>query len=236
MRTRRHWALWFVPIALTLAGVAGAGERGSPRYLPSGAVEARALLPPPPAVGSADLATQMAIVLWLQRTRTPEQIAFAREPLNLGRFAPLLGDALLAVDGRALAALLDDVIDEVRADYDRAKGAFDLPRPGEVNPEVESVVETRPVAAYPSGHAIRATVYARLLGEVFPARRDALAELGRQIGYGRVVAGVHYPIDVVAGQRLGRAYAEAIAQQTAFRDALRRIRGEPPRGGPARPR
>jgi acid phosphatase (class A) len=89
---------------------------------------------------------------------------------------------------------------------------------------VHPVGEARPVAAYPSGHAIRATVYARLLAENFPEHREALLELGRQIGYGRVMAGAHFPIDVLAGQTLGEAYADTIAKQETFLEAVARIR------------
>jgi acid phosphatase (class A) len=41
--------------------------------------------------------------------------------------------------------------------------------------------------------------YSRLISEIFPDRRQALMDLANQIGYGRVIAGVHYPMDVLAG-------------------------------------
>jgi acid phosphatase (class A) len=170
----------------------------------------------------------MAVVLWLQRTRTPAQVAFVQKALDLKRFAPLLGEALITVDGIELKRTVDAAIDEVRADYDALKGKFDLPRPFEVNDAIHPVTEVRPVAAYPSGHAIRAIVYARLLAEIFPDRQEALMDLARQIGYGRVTAGVHYPMDVLAGQKLGNAYADEIVSQSAFEEAVERIRGHRP--------
>ena len=94
------------------------------------------------------------------------------------------------------------------------------------------VADARPVAAYPSGHAIRAIVYARVLAEIFPDHKDALMELAQQIGYGRVIGGVHFPMDVLAGQKLGQAYADVIVEQPAFEQAVERIRGRqlPSRG------
>lgn len=83
-------------------------------YLRAGSVDGQALLGPPPAADSSAHDTQMAIVLWLQRTRTPEQIAFVQKDLDLERFAPLLATELVAVDGIARNAMLDAVIDEVR--------------------------------------------------------------------------------------------------------------------------
>ena len=92
----------------------------------------------------------------------------------------------------------------------------------------------RAVAACASGHAIGAIVYARVLAEIFPDQKDALMELARQIGYGRVVGGVHFPMDVLAGEKLGQAYADVIVKQPAFTQAIERIRGrQPPSRGTA---
>ncbi len=213
-------------LALAFAVPTQALDPEAQLYLPAGSVDVGALIEPPPKLDSAKLREQMTVVLWLQRTRTPAQIAFVRKTLNLKRFAPILSELLVYADGIELKNTLDGVISEVRADYDALKGKFDLPRPFQVNEAVQPVGDARPVAAYPSGHAIRATVYARLLGEIFPDQKEALIELAQQIGYGRVIAGLHFPIDVTAGQKLGHAYADVIVKQAAFKEAVERIRGE----------
>lgn len=213
-----------VVIAVTLAALLHTLEAKSRQFLPAGSVDVAALVPPPPAKDSAGFKEQMAVVLWLQRTRTPAQVEFVRKDLDVGRFTPLLGDALLKVDGIKLKQTIDSVIDEVRADYDAIKAKYDVPRPFVENKDVKPVTEPRPVASYPSGHAIRAVIYARLLAEVFPSRKEALMELARQVGYGRVIAGVHYPMDIVTGQRLGNAFADVIVKQRAFADAVESIR------------
>ncbi|MEM7023633.1 MAG: phosphatase PAP2 family protein [Pseudomonadota bacterium] len=195
-----------------------------PLYLPAGSVDSQNLIPQPPSVGSPAFEQQMTVVLWLQRTRTPEQVAFVQKPLNLARFAPLIAEDLIDVDGTVLSQTLEAVLGEVLKDYDKVKATYDQPRPFLVNDAVHPATEPRPVASYPSGHAIRATVYARLLSEIFPDQQDALTDLAQQIGYGRVIAGVHYPVDVVEGQRLGNAYADVILEQPAFKEALARIR------------
>jgi len=48
-------------------------------------------------------------------------------------------------------------------------------------------------------------------------------DLAIRIGYGRVIAGVHYPDDIVSDQKLGQAYADVIVEQPAFKDAVKRI-------------
>lgn len=216
---------------LAVAGPLHASEPDSTRLLPTGSVDALKLIKPPPAVGSTAFHEQMTVVLWLQRTRTPEQIAFVQKTLDLERFAPLVSAGLLGVDGIELKQVIDSAIDEVRADYDSLKAEYHLPRPFQVDDAVHPVTDPRPVASYPSGHAIRSIVYARLLAEVFPDKKSSLLELAHQIGYGRVIAGVHYPIDIVAGQTLGHAYADVIAEQPAFKAAVERVFG---RTSPAR--
>lgn len=213
-------------LALAVLAPVHAQETQAPVYLPAGSVDGEALIGPPAERGSAAYQEQMSIVLWLQRTRTPQQVAFVRKDLDLARFAPLIAEGLIAIDGIELTQTLDDVIDQVRTDYDAVKAVYGEPRPFQANTAVRPATDARPVASYPSGHAIRATVYARLLGEIFPDRKDALMELAEQVGYGRVIAGVHFPMDVLAGQKLGNAYADVIAAQPAFKDAVKRIRGQ----------
>lgn len=195
-------------------------------FLAVGSVDAKNLIPAPPKVGSQAFEEQMAIVLWLQHTRTPEDVRFVEMTLNVERSAPILGADLFDVDATALKQLIDAVIDEVRQDYDALKAVYDLPRPFVVSAEVKPVGDARPVAAYPSGHAIRAIVYARLLAYVFPDSEDALMDLAHRIGYGRVVAGLHYPVDVTSGQILGTAYADAIIANDVFKGAVARLRSE----------
>ena len=207
-----------------LVGPAQAEQAQTNTYLPAGSVDAKSLIAAPPKIGSPAFKEQMTVVLWLQKTRTPEEARFVEMTLNVERFAPILGAKLFEVDAAALKRLIDAVIDEVRRDYDALKSAYDLPRPFQVSPEVKPVGDARPVASYPSGHAIRAIVYARLLAAVFPDSKAALMDLARRIGYGRVVAGVHYPVDITSGQTLGTAYADAVVANEAFKLAVAKLR------------
>lgn len=215
-------------ILILIFGVlpASSQESGSNTYLPEGSVNGVELIGPPAEQGSPEFKTEMAIVLWLQKTRTPEQELFVQTNLNLARFAPIIGAELLKIDGIELRDTLATIINEVRTDYDAVKATYDLPRPFVVNDQVKPATDARPVGSYPSGHATRATVYARILSEIFPDKKEELTELALQIGYGRVIAGVHYPMDVLAGQKLGNAYADVIVEQQAFREAKARIQGE----------
>nr|WP_319387397.1 phosphatase PAP2 family protein [uncultured Roseibium sp.] len=196
----------------------------SSQLLPPASVDAHGLIMEPPALGTPRFHEELSTVLWLQETRTQEQAEFVETTLNTERFAPVIGDSIFEVNGPALKTVIDNAIDAVRADYDAVKGVYDYPRPFEISSAVEPLGDARPVASYPSGHSIRAVVYARLLAEVFPEKADELADLATRIGHGRVVAGVHYPMDVSEGQKLGHAYADAIIAGPAFQDAIANVR------------
>ena len=221
---KRLLILAFLIFVLT-SGAVRAQQEQSNTYLPKGSVDGVALIGPPAEIDSAEFNTQMAIVLWLQKTRTPGQVEFVSKPLNLARFTPIIDAELLKVDGKELRSTLASIIEQVRNDYDQVKAHYNLSRPFSVNDEFKPVSDARPVGSYPSGHATRATVYARILSEIFPDKKDELTELGLQIGYGRVIAGVHYPMDVTSGQKLGNAYADVIIKQDSFKEALLRIQG-----------
>ena len=218
----------FLLILFLFAAIsAEAQDSKIPKYLPEGKVDGAALIGPPPAVGSPEFQTQMTIVMWLQTTRTPEQVAFVKTALNLNRFAPIIGDELFDVDGVVLRQTMAEIIKEVKNDYDPLKTNYDIPRPFVANENIKpSMAEVNTVGSYPSGHATRAVVYARILGEVFPDKKDELMDLALQIGYGRAIAGVHYPMDVISGQKLGNAYADVIIEGPTFKEALIKIKGE----------
>lgn len=192
--------------------------------LPAASVDSTGMIKDPPALGTPKFHEEMSTVLWLQETRTPQQTKFVETTLDLERFAPIVGGAIFEVDGPALKVLIDNAIDEVRADYDAVKGIYDYPRPFEISSAVEPLGDARPVASYPSGHSIRAVVYARLLAEIFPEKSNELMDLATRIGHGRVVAGVHYPMDVSEGQKLGHAYADAIVAGPVFQQTASQIR------------
>ncbi|MEM9684090.1 MAG: phosphatase PAP2 family protein [Pseudomonadota bacterium] len=204
-----------IVFSVLLIPIANAHHHEAPTYVPAGSVNAEQLIGPPPPDGSEAFKEGMAVVLWLQRTRTPEQVAFVEKPVNAERFAPILGKDLFKVNGRALKKLLHDATHQARADYDRLKAVYDQKRPAEVSDKVKPVGTHHTATAYPSGHTIRAILYARLLAAVFPQHETALLDLAKRIAYGRVIAGQHYPIDITAGLTLGHAYADVILKQPA---------------------
>jgi membrane-associated phospholipid phosphatase len=73
---------------------------------------------------------------------------------------------------------------------------------------------------------MRGALWAVILVKFTPSLEEQLLARGAQIGRDRVIAGVHFPTDVAAGQKLGVAIARQIMATSAFRRDLRRAKAE----------
>ena len=84
------------------------------------------------------------------------------------------------------------------------KDKFDRKRPIEVDKTLDtSPSKTNKTPSYPSGHAAQSRIVARYVAGKFPEHEANLIEAGNECGYGRVLAGFHYPSDYEAGNLLG---------------------------------
>ena len=95
----------------------------------------------------------------------------------------------------------------------RFKQVLGVWRPQDLSPQVQPIITTPGHGSFPMGHSAQSFVIAETLKrllELDPS--DVLVQqLDRQahrIGVNRVVAGVHFPVDLIAGQVLGMALAE----------------------------
>ncbi len=197
------------------------------RYLAEGAIDVVALLPPPVALGSPEELTEMATVLALQAQRSAEDVAriHDEDATSLATFSDAVGPWFTSSRLPRLAALVQVIHGECRPFIHAGKAHFAHPRPPAVDPRVAPLVNEGE-ASYPSGHATRGMADALILAELVPEARQALLDRGQRIGFDRVVAGVHFPSDVLAGRILGQAVARALLADGAFRTALMALRDE----------
>ena len=167
-----------------------------------------------PPAGSEAQVGDTAILLWLQRTRTPEDILRAQGEVNArpGLFSGVVGADLDSSRFPLTRALLEAAATDLRGPMTLLKRHFARPRPYAEDPRIKPAVRLEPSFAYPSGHSAWGVVTAAILAELEPARRDLILARGREVGNDRVLAGVHHPSDVVAGQLMGQVLAAAWLQ------------------------
>lgn len=193
------------------------------------------LLPAPPAPDSLAAEVDLQALLQVQAWRTPEQVAWAKrvERDNVFYHADVLGSWFAAERLPATAAFFRRLADDMRLLDGAAKKPFLRPRPSAVDPRVRPCVDLPSSTSYPSGSSLQAFVWAELLAEALPAQRAALLDRASRAAWGRVIGGVHFPSDVIAGRRLAEAYLAAARQHPAFADAFAAVRAELSAAAPA---
>jgi len=178
----------------------------------------RAVVGSPPPQGSSAERDDLAVLNWLQRYRTPEQVASAwllldRNPLMFSRALGLdMGKSTPAIT-KGLSPLLA-LVDRATSDF---KNTFRRPRPYVSHPQLKPCLPPESGFSFPSGHATWYAAAAELLSALVPERLERLQQVGNHGGAARTMCGVHYPSDVEAGLRLGRAAAAQILASPEWR-------------------
>ncbi|WP_266157670.1 phosphatase PAP2 family protein [Dyella silvatica] len=225
LTTCRYVPAFSHTLSLALALCFSAGAHATDAYLsPAQLHGVLAVLPPPSAPGSAEDLADRAMTDRAFATRPAADIAKAtqEEKFDAFAFAPLIGPGFQAEKLPHVAALFKEAELETKDAVDTSKNAWKRLRPC----PPESACSRNPEQAkkksfgYPSGHSSRATVDALLLAQLFPQDADALLQQSRDIGWRRVVKGVHTPEDIYAGRVFGQALVSAMLTSPAMQHDL----------------
>jgi membrane-associated phospholipid phosphatase len=197
-------------------------------YLAPDSVDLKTYLSGPPAPGSAQDKADIQAVLALQKSRTAFQLGRIRSEVDLSpvAFDTVLGTGFNATNFPLTFALLYNATLDASAISSAAKKLWNRPRPPLQDPAIHPAVPVPPTPSYPSGHAMRGALWAIILTKLAPNLHDQLLPRGAQIGRDRIIAGVHFPTDVAAGQQLGIAIAHRMFKSLAFQRDLARAKAE----------
>jgi acid phosphatase (class A) len=189
-----------------------------------------ALVPPPPAPGSAALALDEDANRKALALRGTPRFAQATEDANLlfpraaGTFSCALNAPVTEADTPHLYVLLRRVLADAGASTGRAKKQYQRSRPFLVNKEPSCTpaeeAELGEQGSYPSGHSAAGWAWALVLAEVEPDRANEILARGREFGQSRVVCNVHWQADVNEGRILGAATVARLHADPAFRADL----------------
>lgn len=91
--------------------------------------------------------------------------------------------------------------------YKRLKATTLRPRPFVLHQEIAQSVEILDQYSFPSGHALHAVTFAIIAAVHFPALTWPVATFAALVALSRLVLGVHYPTDVIAGTIIGALIA-----------------------------
>lgn len=116
----------------------------------------------------------------------------------------------------------------------RVKHLCDVTRPSQLSAQVHPMVDVPSHGAWPGGHAAEGFVAAHLLHALIKAAhpgmnavsddllKQQLNRLAARIAQNRVVAGLHFPADTLAGQVMGTALAEYLIRRCGVSVSLKK--------------
>ena len=194
----------------------------SPKDLPN----SLALLPPPPAPGSAAQALDDSIShdsLALKGTPRWDQAILDAElkfPEAAGAYSCALGAPITPGDTPRLYLLLRRSLTDAGLVSYAAKNRYKRDRPFTVNgaptctPNDEAAL--RKDGSYPSGHTSLGWAWALILAEIAPDRQDDILSRGRSFGRSRIVCNAHWQSDVLEGRFVGAATVARLHADPGF--------------------
>jgi acid phosphatase (class A) len=196
-------------------------------YLSSNALpNSLALIPPPPAPGTAALALDEERSRTSLKLRGTPRWTLAAEDADLmfphaaGTFTCALTAPITELDTPHLYVLLRRSLTDAGLSTYTAKIHYNRARPFAINKEPTCTPgdETylRSDGSYPSGHTAIGWAWALILTEVAPDQTDAILARGRAFGQSREVCNVHWESDVIEGRFIGAAAVGRLHADSSF--------------------
>lgn len=213
-------------------------SQGRPNYVigylqPAQLPDSQALLPPPPAAGSAAFAADEHAYRETRKLRgTPRWAQAANDAdLEFPHAAQFFSCALAMPISAEATPHLNMLLRRVRADAsratDKAKNFYKRNRPYLMYSEASCTPQWKYKAdSYPSGHTSIGWAWALTLAEIAPDRATAVLARGLAYGQSRVVCGVHWASDIDAGRVIGASVVSVLHADPVFNAQMAGARKE----------
>jgi acid phosphatase (class A) len=216
-------------IALLLIGADAKPRKAAgkgPQYIDPDTFDVVALLADPPQSGSAENELEYEALKRVGDLAPARDMEWAAKEVDMTVFvfSDPLGDWFTPESCNIAGRFFKDAALDAKFFNDRAKQHFRRPRPATRPGFTPASYESS--GSYPSGHSTRATVWAELLAEMYPEQREKLLARGREIGYHRMIEGVHFPTDIYAGRIVGHAVVQRLLDNVTFRAEMDQAKAE----------
>lgn len=202
-----------------------------PGYVPRDSLpDSLALLPPPPATGSAAFARDEEISKAMVRAPGSPRWTQAASDADLHfphiaqSFACAMGVTPDPAATPALYRLIGRMAIDVGLSTYKAKIHYQRVRPFVLHRNTSCYppdeAGLRKDGSYPSGHSALGWGWALALAEIDPTRADAILQRGRDFGNSRLVCNVHWASDVDAGRVIASATVARLHAEPGFQADL----------------
>ncbi len=197
-------------------------------YLPSERFDYAALLPRPTPTKSAMTRAEGDLLLAIRAEASQTALDRAKndDKINWEKMAAEVVPGFDVAKHPKTRAFMKKVNDDCGTATKASKDDFNRDRPAAQDDRISMLLDMPTSRSYPSGHSTHAMLWARMLSELAPAKKDEFRTVARRVALGRVIAGVHYPTDVISGMALGDAVADALMKSGAFQRDLEEARAE----------
>ncbi len=209
-------------VGLGLAMPASAQQRPYLLWLDGAKLDIAKIIGLPPAQNSPEGKAEFEQVQQIALNRTPEreQAAIADQRVALVNFLNGMDTGYIDGTHREVRLLFREAQVELGILLKSVHRLTSRQRPFSVwaKVRIKPCPGARPEGtSFPSGHAATAALYAELLKAAAPELSDKLEERVKSYGESRLICGFHYPSDLVAGDKVGRAVAKALLADRAFK-------------------
>ena len=208
-------------IAFLLAAPSAFAADAAPRFINLRDFDPARLLPAPPVDGSLAAKSELAEVKAIEAARTPKELERAKhddETESASIFADVLGPAFDLAKLPASAKMFADIRNDEKLAANAAKSHFKRNRPWVVDAALKPCSNhDAPQSSFPSGHATMGFAFAVVLAEIVPEKSKDLLARASEYAENRLVCGMHFRRDIVAGEVLGTAIALEMLHNPAFR-------------------
>jgi acid phosphatase (class A) len=186
-------------------------------YLKAGHPAAAEILPPPPALDSAEQTADMSTVKFVYHAapESDKQAAYSEKKFSVFNFTEAVGPWFIETNLPKTAAFFQKVQLDAESVTDAGKDYFKRPRPYVTDPTLENG-KLEKSFSYPSGHSTESMVLALVLADLLPDQHDAIIAHARTMGWHRVEIARHYPTDIYAGRVLAQAIAKQLKKSDTF--------------------
>lgn len=225
--------LFLVISFLTLSACSATSER----YF-SGDSIPLSLIEPPYANNSKEWQDDIQQIIKLQKNFNLNELELAsREKYLRPEIFILYADRSLTRESYPKLYLLFDRISITsKGVNDNAKNHWGIARPYNVDKRINMLITPSDGSAYPSGHTTSSLVVVQTLGMLIPQKSQDLLKLAKRISGRRVLVGMHYPHDIVAGEQLSRLILGGLFQNEEFKkdfeNAKLELAKNPPKNQP----
>lgn len=209
-------------LGLGLAMPASAQQRPYLLWLDGAKLDIAKIIGLPPAQNSPEGKAEFEQVQQITLNRTPERekAAIADQRLALVNFLNGMDTGYIDGTHREVRLLFREAQVELGILLKSVHRLTSRQRPFQLwaKVRVKPCPGARPEGtSFPSGHAATAALYAELLKTAAPELGDKLEERVKSYDESRLICGFHYPSDLVAGDKVGRAVAKALLADHAFK-------------------